>query len=209
MSSPAVKALILLAGVLAMVFGVWMATTRTIQPLVDEEVGFVYPEPRPIKAFELVDMDNQPFNLDSLKDKWWLVYFGFTFCPDACPTALNDMKKIKLDLGADVAGSLGYLFVSVDPGRDTPERLKEYVQYFDPGFSAATGTPQALTDLATSVGVVFFVPENPEDQNYTVDHSTSMLLINPNAQLQAIFRAPHDPARVADGIENIIKDYSG
>ena len=145
-----------------------------------------------------------PIDQQRFKDKWWLVYFGFTYCPDACPIALNDMKKIKAQFDEQINQQVEFAFISVDPARDTPERLKEYIQYFDPDFLAATGEPDDLQDLASRVGVLFIVPENPDDQNYVVDHSTFMLLWNPQVHLQAIFKVPHKPEQVAEGIKKIL-----
>ncbi len=206
MNSTLLKTLTVMLGLAALAFGFWLATNqqRNSGPLISEEVGIVYPQAREIGEFQLVDFNGDPIDQQRFKDKWWLVYFGFTFCPDACPIALTDMKKIKEKFDQLTREQVEFAFISVDPARDTPERLKQYTQYFDPDFFAATGQPEDLEDLATRVGVVFLVPENPENENYVVDHSTFMLLWNPQVNLQAIFKVPHKPEKVAEGIKKIL-----
>ena len=205
MNSLIIKSATIVVGLLALVIGFWLAISQQSDTLViSEEVGIVYPQAREIGDFSLLDYDSQPISAQRLQGKWWLVYFGFTFCPDACPVALNDMKKVKAALSEKFADKLGFAFVSVDPDRDTPARLKEYVSYFDPEFLAMTGDPAQLENLASKVGVVFIVPENPEDENYVVDHSTFMLLWNPQVNLKAILKAPHQSDQVVDAIEKIM-----
>ena len=206
MNSAIVKIITTMLGLAALAFGFWLAINqqRTAGPLITEDVGIVYPQAREIGEFQLVDFNGDPIDQQRFKDKWWLVYFGFTFCPDACPIALTDMKKIKAQFDEQTSQQVEFAFISVDPARDTPERLKQYVQYFDPDFLAATGEPEDLQDLATRVGVVFIVPESPENENYVVDHSTFMLLWNPQVNLQAIFKVPHKPEQVAEGIKKIL-----
>ncbi len=205
MNSLVIKSTTILTGIAALVIGFRLAVVQQNDSVViSEDVGIVYPQAREIGDFELIDSDNQSITAERLQGKWWLVYFGFTFCPDACPVALGDMKKIKSMLTEKTADKLGFAFISVDPDRDTPARLKEYVSYFDPEFLAMTGDPAALEELAGKVGVVFIVPENPEDENYVVDHSTFMLLWNPQVKLKAILKAPHKPGQVTDAIVKII-----
>ena len=205
MNSLMIKSATIVVGLLALVVGFWLALSQQNDSVeISEDVGIVYPQAREIGNFNLVDSNNQPISADQLQGKWWLVYFGFTFCPDACPLALADMTKVKTQLSEEMAEQIGFAFISVDPDRDSPARLKEYVSYFDPEFIAMTGDPAALEDLASKVGVVFIVPENPEDENYIVDHSTFMLLWNPQVNLKAILKAPHKPEQVADAIEKII-----
>lgn len=202
-----IKSATIVVGLLALVTGFWLAVTQyNDSSTISEEVGIIYPQARQIGEFNLVDDNNQPVTADRFKGMWWVVYFGFTYCPDACPVALADMKKIKSLLPEKHAKKLGFLFVSVDPQRDTPARLKQYVSYFDPEFLAVTGEPGELEQLAGNVGVVFIVPENPEDENYIVDHSTFMQLWNPQVNLKAIFRVPHKPEQVVDAIEKIMAD---
>src|SRR2546425_9813610 len=110
-----------------------------------EIAGFVYPEPKTISPFKLTEHNGSSFDLDALKGKWSFVYFGYTYCPDVCPTTLAELsraQKLLEDAGLD-AGTQ-YVFVSVDSQRDTPRRLGEYVGFFNRKFVGATGSDEAL-----------------------------------------------------------------
>ena len=208
MKSKVAKLNLILLGIIILLLGLWLITSqKNSGPIIPEEVGFVYSPPRQIGNFQLIDFDSNVINENRFTGKWWLVYFGFTFCPDACPLALSDMKKIKASFDEKINQNTNFVFISVDPDRDTPQRLKEYVNYYDPEFFAATGEAEELQKLATKMGVAFVVPEAPEDENYVVGHSTFMLLVNPLTELVAIFRVPHDPENVAEGVERIQKHF--
>lgn len=153
--------------------------------------------PRPLPPLALVDQDKQPFGADRLRGNWSFVFFGFTSCPDACPTtmtALAQTRKLLADLPEPARPQV--VMISVDPERDTPERLAAYVKAFDPGFLGATGTKPAIDELAQRMGVL--VATRPLDgDNYTVDHSTSVFLVDPDGALRALFSTPHTPKLIA------------
>ncbi|HJY38524.1 MAG TPA: SCO family protein [Steroidobacteraceae bacterium] len=153
--------------------------------------------PRPLPPLALVDQDNQPFGADRLRGAWSFVFFGFTSCPDVCPvtmSALAQTRKLLADLPEPSRPRV--VMISVDPERDTPERLAAYVKGFDPAFVGATGTKPAIDELAQRMGVL--VATRPLDgDNYTVDHSTSVFLVGPDGALRALFSAPHEPDKIA------------
>jgi protein SCO1/2 len=153
--------------------------------------------PRPLPPFALVDQDNQPFSTERLRGGWSIVFFGFTRCPDVCPvtmTALAQTSKLLADLPEPSRPRV--VMISVDPERDTPERLATYVRAFDPAFLGATGTKQAIDELAHRMGVL--VATRPlEGDTYTVDHTTSLFLVGPDGALRALFSAPHEPDKIA------------
>ena len=153
--------------------------------------------PRPLPPLALVDQDNQPFGADRLRGGWSFVFFGFTSCPDVCPvtmSALAQTRKLLADLPEPSRPRV--VMISVDPERDTPERLAAYVKGFDPAFVGATGTKPAIDELAQRMGVL--VATRPLDgDNYTVDHSTSVFLVGPDGALRALFSAPHEPDKIA------------
>jgi protein SCO1/2 len=159
------------------------------------------PEPRVIADFALLDDEGQPFSLERLQGHWSLLFFGFTHCPDVCPSALYDLSLIKQNLQQtkpEVAEELQILFVSVDPDRDTPEKLKQYVEYFDPGFTGVTGPLKQLAPLTMQLGVAYRIEEHePGSQQYNVDHSASILLMDPDGRLHGVFPAPHNPEQMA------------
>ena len=160
----------------------------------------ILPEPRVLADFRLVDQDGEAFSLQQLQGKWSLLFFGFTHCPDVCPSALYDLQQVS-HTAARSAGhgeALQVIFVSVDPERDAPERLKEYVRFFDPEFLGLTGTPEQLAALAKQIGVAYRIePHDAGSPDYTVDHSASIMLTDPQGRLYGVFPAPHDAGDIA------------
>jgi len=164
---------------------------------------FIYPQARELAPVELVDMHGQNIDVSTFRDTWWLVYFGFTHCPDACPMALANMQQIK-DLLPEEQ-NIRFALISVDPERDTPAKLKEYVTHFDADFYAATGSKAQLDALTQSMHVVYTIePHSSEEQDYAVDHSNFMVLINPAGQHAGIISAPHIPNDIAKDLGQIL-----
>ena len=165
--------------------------------------GTLLSPPRPLPPMALVDQDNRPFDTNRLRGGWSLVFFGFTACPDACPTtmtALAQTNKLLADLPAERRPRV--VMISVDPERDTPERLAPYVKAFDPTFTGATGTKAAIDELAQRMGVM--AATRPiEGGSYTVDHTTSVFLIDPDGALRALFSAPLTPKLIAEDYRRI------
>jgi protein SCO1/2 len=160
--------------------------------------GYVLPEPRPLGSFELVDERGERFAPADFAGHWSFLYFGYTYCPDVCPLALVELANVKKLLAASAPGvAAEYYLVSVDPARDTAERLGEYVAYFDPSFHGVTGSLEALTTFANQAGAIFFVPEDQDHESYLVSHSSSIVLLDPDGRVYAIFSPPHAPEQVA------------
>ena len=158
---------------------------------------------RPLPPLALVDQDNRPFDAARLRGGWTLLFFGFTSCPDVCPVtmaALAETSKLLADLPERLRPRV--VMISVDPERDTPERLASYVKAFDPAFVGATGTKAAIDELALRIGVA--VAKRPIDgDNYSVDHTSSVFLIDPDGALRALFSAPHTPKLIAEDYRRI------
>jgi protein SCO1/2 len=166
--------------------------------------GFVYPEPKAISPFSLSTQDGRPFDLESLRGKWSFVYFGYTYCPDVCPTTLAELaraRKLLEEAGADAATQ--YVFVSIDPQRDTPQRLAQYVAFFDRTFVGATGSDDALTGLTRQIGVAYAFPGGKKGDRYAVDHSSIVALFDPDARLHAVFTPPQEAQGIAEGFRKI------
>jgi protein SCO1 len=159
--------------------------------------------PRPVPPLALVDQDNRPFAADRLRGRWTFVFFGFTSCPDVCPVtmaALAETRKLLANVPEKLRPQV--VMISVDPERDTPERLAGYVHGFDPTFLGATGTKAAIDELAQRMGVL--VAKRPlEGGSYSVDHSTAVFLIDPDGALRALFSAPHTPKLIAEDYRRI------
>ncbi len=168
------------------------------------ESGTLLQPPRALPPFALTDFDGKPFTNASLQGHWTVVFAGFTTCPDICPGTLTLMKGVMADLGP-LAGQVQMLLLSIDPERDTPERLKSYVQYFDPRFAAATGPNAELDKLARAMSFVYSKVPGASPETYTMDHSAALMLINPQGQLAGFFTAPHRREALAADLSTLLK----
>ena len=148
--------------------------------------GLLWPPARQLGAFALSDHRGQSFDPQRLSGKWSLLFFGFTHCPDVCPNTLQLLKSVAPQLPADTQ----VVFVSVDPERDTPEQLADYVTYFHPDFIGVTGTQEAVNALTAQLGVVHMRSADGDAGNYTVDHSASIFLVDPALRLVGLFSPP-------------------
>lgn len=150
--------------------------------------------PVSLPPFSLDGADG-PFTNASLQGAWHVLFFGFTNCPDICPTTLATLADAVAVARQDIA-SLNVVFVSVDPQRDGPADAARYAGHFDSDFIGITGNDDALLALTKPLGILYMsVPQG--DDAYTVDHSSSLLLINPAGELAAVFSAPHDATSIA------------
>ncbi len=150
--------------------------------------GTWFPQARAIGDFQLEDINGHPFTQQNLPGTPALVFFGFTHCPDVCPTTLVKLAQIKQQAGL---GKLRVLFVTVDPQRDTPQALGQYVHAFDPQFEGLTGEPAEIGTFAKRFGVAVNRVELPGG-DYTMDHSAVVFLLNSSAQIVAIFTPPFE-----------------
>jgi protein SCO1/2 len=155
--------------------------------------GTWLPRPKAIDDFHLTDNDGKPFSLHDLQGKPSLVFFGFTRCPDVCPTTLLKLAQIKKT--AAIPG-LRVIFVTVDPARDTPQAVGLYVHAFDPEFIGLTGGDKAIKQMAANFGVAVSKVELPGGE-YTMDHSAVVFLLNNQGQVAGIFTPPFDIPRMA------------
>ncbi len=197
-----IVALAAVAGILGFALGQRVFTgSASVDAPAALQASLLYPQPRELPAFELVRSDGTALTNADWKGRWRLLFFGFGSCPDVCPTTLSTLKAVLAHLHAsNPAANVGVSFVSVDPERDTPESIGKYVHFFDPAFEAATGTPDQLLALTRAVGVVFMkVANGPGALDYTIDHSASILIIDPDGRLAGLIRPPHSaPAIAAD-----------
>ena len=162
--------------------------------------ALVLPSPNPVPDFSLLTQRSEPVDASVFKGQWDLLFFGFTHCPDICPTTLQvlaDAKKSLADDGAEVLPRI--VLVSVDPARDTPEVLAEYVDYFGEGNLGLTGTLEEVRKLTTGLGIFFEKQDGGDVDNYGVDHSAAVLVIDPDGGFHALFSGPH-------GVDNYVHD---
>lgn len=145
--------------------------------------------------FHLVDQNDKPFTDADLKGKWHLVFFGYTHCPDTCPTTLNELSLALDKLGKEGRADVGVVFISVDPERDTPPVLKSYVESFDAPIIALTGTADAVAQAAKAYRV-YYAKHPRADGSYDMDHSAVIYVMDPQGRFTATFT----PDTTADAI---------
>lgn len=195
--------LIALLAISAFVIGVYVAgSNRGEHPAI---TGLLWPDPPQLTAFNLSGADGAAITDATLRGKWTLLFFGFTHCPDVCPTTLQTLKTVRAQLEQPLHGTGQVLFVSVDPARDTPAALRDYVQYFDPSFIAATGNDDQLSQLTRQLGVIYAKVPTADPKSYSMDHTASILLIGPKLQLLGVFSPPHRANPLAAQIKAIIE----
>jgi protein SCO1/2 len=152
----------------------------------------VLPQPAPLPQFSLVDHSGAPFGMESFRGQWSLIFFGFTHCPDICPATLQQLAIARSRVLAEGETEFpNILLISVDPERDTPEIMAEYVGHFGPGVTGVTGSLDELRNLTSALGI-YFEKTGEENGSYTVDHAAVVLVINRSAEFHALFGAPHD-----------------
>lgn len=185
--------IVILAFILLVIWGfIW----RISQPVImsNEELringAVVLNSPRIFSDFDLVDHQGQVFNQERLQDVWSIVFFGFTHCPDICPTTLATLNDTYSKLKDREQERLQIVMISIDPERDTVEKLAQYVPYFNDEFIGVTGNKHLIRRLTAELNIAYNqVPLDSGD--YTVDHSTQLVLINPKGHYHGFFKAPH------------------
>ncbi len=156
-------------------------------------------------GFDLTDHNGQRRTLKDFEGKAVVVFFGFTQCPDVCPTSLGELAQAKALLGAD-GDRLQGLFVSVDPERDTPEVMREYMANFDPSFLALYTTPEALPALAQSFKVYYKKVEGQTPTSYTMDHSAGSYVYDPKGRIRLYHRYGSGAQALASDVKRLLAE---
>ena len=201
------KTVISCVAFIALVLG--LTLNRILMPVVltNEQLSenglFVYDVPRRISDFSLLDQNGNSVDLNLLKDKWSLIFFGYTYCPDICPLTMATLNQFS-EL---IEGELGFekepqvIMVSVDPQRDSLDKLRDYVGYFNDAYLGLTGEYIDIFNFASQLNIAFAYVPGGED--YLVTHSGEIALINPNGHFHGFFKVPHDPVKMAENFEII------
>jgi protein SCO1/2 len=198
---------LIMIAALAVAIGLWFGARLSLAPAPASLASIVrYPNPRALPEFTLMRSDGKPLTLADWKGHWNIVFFGYTNCPDVCPTTLATFKQVWKQLDTQTAHAVRFDFISVDPARDTPEQLARYVGYFSPDFIAATGTDEELTRITRALGLVYSRAQ-PENGTYAVDHSASAVLIDPQGNQVGVLRPPFDAAQIAADLVVIAKGH--
>lgn len=178
----------------------WQGTTDEPPAI---ETATLLPAPLELPEFALTDQDGNPADRSFFEGQWDLVFFGFTHCPDVCPMTLQTLATARRQLADNGMQELPRIvLVSVDPERDSPEDLKTYVEYFGDDVAGLTGSEDALRVLTDGLGI-FFQRMASDDENYNVDHSAVVLVLNPSGQFTALFSTPHRPSAFVNDLPGI------
>jgi len=178
--------------------------------------GVLRPDFRLLLPFKLTDQNNKVFDEKRLLNKWTFVFFGYTSCPDVCPATLYVLKEVH-DLLIDESGGstnnepaddTQMVFVSVDPARDTPEKLAKYISYFSKDFIAVTADKTEIDDLAKQFGAGYILEEKDAEGDYNVAHTSAIFLVDPYGRLVASFSQPHQAKTITSQYEKIRKYFS-
>jgi protein SCO1/2 len=160
------------------------------------------------RKLELPDADGRPRTLADFKGKVTLVFFGYTQCPDVCPSTLSELAAVKRALGADGARVQG-VFVSVDPQRDTPQVLREYMRSFDADFVALTGTPEQIKQAAQEFKVFYAVVPGRTEGSYTVDHTAGTYVFDAAGRVRLFVRYGSGPEALAHDLKLLLAEGAG
>ena len=197
------RTLLSIAGFISLILGLLVASYMSPKSLTTDqfrELGFYkFDNARVIDDFSLVNEAGDKVTLDSLKNQWSLLFFGFTYCPDVCPTTLSVLN----DAINRMENPPQVIMVSVDPERDTPEVLAKYVPHFNPAFSGYTGEFDEIVSLATQVNVAFGKVPGTEPGTYQVEHSASIVVINPGGHYAGFIKAPHNAQNIQRIVSNL------
>lgn len=173
----------------------------------DELEATRFPVAREVQPFELVDHNNAVFDNAALEQHWSFLFFGYTYCPDVCPTTMSVLNSIAQRL-QDVDADIRFVMVSIDPERDTPERLAEFVTYFNGDFLGVTGSEQGLEQLTRPLGILYQrVEPEPGSESYLMDHTSAIFLFDPDGRYHAVFSAPLSADGIAADFRKMLKDY--
>jgi len=197
----------ILIAALAAGLGLWLGMRAFAPPgpaLPTLQSTVPFPRPREVPNFELARSDGAKLTRADWTGRWTIAFFGYTNCPDVCPTTLATFAQAWKKLDPASRDKLRFDFISVDPARDTPEQLARYVGYFNKDFVAATGSDEVLTPLTRALGLVYSRAA-PVDGNYAVDHSASAVVIDPEGREVGLLRPPFDAAKIAADLDALAR----
>ena len=206
------KTVTILVAVVAVVLGLTLHKFLN-KPILSKEqlqqMGAVmFEKPRTFAFDGLVDHNGQPFTADILNDRWSIFYFGFTYCPDICPVTLTELNKLDgllKEKSPNLAKQMQYIMVSVDPKRDTAEKLKNYVPHFNNDFIGVTGDITNIYNLTSQMNVPFTPVVDSSNDSYHVDHGGNLILVDPQGNYHGFIRPPFDANQLMTMMEAISK----
>jgi protein SCO1/2 len=202
-----------LVAILALATGYWLSDYLLGKhPKLSGIHGTVLGEPRDVQPFTLIDHTGKHFDNRSLQGRWSFVFFGYTHCPDVCPTTLSVLNSVAHKLEG-LENQVQFVFISIDPERDTPGNLGQFVSSFNSTFIGATGTDETINALTRQLGVIYTRvtetsgSDDSGKDNYLMDHSASVLLFDPAGRFHAVFTPPLDATDMAIDFKLISEAY--
>ncbi len=204
------KVLVSIVAIVALISGVFIFNSLP-QP---EPEALVYQPPRDLAAFTLEAGNGETLTNESMKGQWTLLFTGYTFCPDICPTTMADLRRILPALQAASTRPVKVWMVSVDPQRDTVQRVSDYAGFFGENFVGVRAEHPQLYPFVNDLGLMYSIPDEGAT-NYLVNHSAAIVLVNPNGKRHAIFNAKHvigeipvvDMAQLVDDFKLLARRY--
>lgn len=190
--------------ILASGMGFYISLKQSQQPIQANPgiEGLFWPNPKKINPFSVIDQDGESFGLEQFKGKWSFIFFGYTHCPDICPITMAVMGDVFKEL-INEHDDIQNVFVSVDPERDTIEKLSQYVTYFNEDFIGLGGNTEMINSLTGQIGIPYYVNRDESTENYLVDHTASIFLIGPEGRLVGKLSAPHQKATIIEQFTKI------
>lgn len=170
-----------------------------------KDLGLYLIEPaRNLGSYRLTDTNQNEFQIKDFEGKWNVLFFGFTFCPDICPITLSMLSSLEKEMSEEEVDKIRIFMVTVDPERDTPQHLKKYLENFSKNFTGLTGGLDQIYNFATRVNAPFNPVSNSPDPYYAVDHTGSLVLVDPSGHYAGFFRAPHDQEKIKKALSELL-----
>lgn len=203
------KLLLLIITCAAISAGIWLGyvtqvNNQSVASRTPSIQGAILPQPKALDDIHLYSVNNQTFSVEDLKHDWSLVFVGYTNCPDVCPMTLSVLNQVHILMEEQDLTPPRIIFISIDPQRDTPELIDQYVKYFNESFIGITGNKEDLQSVTRQMSVVYAKAPGADgsisNDSYLMDHSSSLILVNPDAKVQSFLTAPHTPMQIIDSI---------
>jgi len=180
------NAIIAVVALVAFVVGMYFYQGQSQKTFAENT--YVYEPARALASFRLIDHNGEPFTNERLKGKWSFVFLGYLSCPDVCPMTMSKFSRMIPELNKIPDVESQVLFVSVDPKRDDSDKIRQYVQYFHQDVVGLRAEHKDLFPFVRGLGLMYSIPSSDQDEGYFVDHSASVILLNPDGQIAAIFK---------------------
>jgi protein SCO1/2 len=210
MKTRSFSSILLLISLAVLVMVAAFVVVKVSKPSIPPElIGVLRPQVSLIREFQLTDQHGEKFDNQSLNGKWSFVFFGYTFCPDICPTTLAVLTAMQKQLqhAPENWSDTQVVFVSVDPERDTQEILANYMDFFNKEFYAVTGSRSEIDKLTRQFGAGYIIEPETSPGHYLVSHTGAIFLTDSQGALVASFSMPHDPGLIASLYRQIRKVF--